>query len=127
VNKKRKQENNVQEEAATAKPVEVGAVWSGPMPVNRKSLPGPVGMNFALHAGHFTVNPNQTVPASTSITSRAPSLRFFSGARMGNYALQSAQPTTPVRIDQKPKTPSAPSPTPSQLGLVLPIHFGREQ
>src|ERR1019366_8782080 len=39
VNKKRRQDHNILDQASVAKPVEVGAVWSNPVPVNRTGGP----------------------------------------------------------------------------------------
>ena len=87
VNKKRMQDNNVLDQAGSGKPVDVGAVWSEPAPQDRKrsgagSLPG---NDSVLHAGHFTVDPGQLVAASKTTAFRAPSLRFFFGARVGDH------------------------------------------
>jgi penicillin-binding protein 2 len=56
VNKKRKQEKNILEQAATEKPVEVGAVWSDPQPVGRRHARGTSEIS-AVHAGHFFLDP----------------------------------------------------------------------
>jgi len=56
VNKKRKQEKNILDEAGATKPVEVGAVWSTPAPPGRNRAAAP-WQNSVLHAGHFLVNP----------------------------------------------------------------------
>ncbi|HZP05171.1 MAG TPA: penicillin-binding protein 2 [Terracidiphilus sp.] len=62
VNKKRREMNNVLQQAGATKPVEVGAVWSDPVPVGQK---GNGATAFAMHAGHFFVDPT---PASSSAT-----------------------------------------------------------
>ena len=56
VNKKRKADRNVLDEASVSKPVEVGAVWSTPAPQGRKRSDGS-GQASVLHAGHFFVDP----------------------------------------------------------------------
>ncbi|MGA2671666.1 MAG: penicillin-binding protein 2 [Terracidiphilus sp.] len=56
VNKKRKQEKNILDQAGADKPVEVGAVWSEPKPAGRRHGGG-AGQEYVLHAGHFMVNP----------------------------------------------------------------------
>ena len=75
VNKKRKQDKNLLDQASLSKPVEMGAVWSEPVPQQaegkRPSSPGQggmnlSGMNFALHAGHFMVNPVRVDSISTA-------------------------------------------------------------
>jgi penicillin-binding protein 2 len=56
VNKKRRQEKNVLDQAGATKPVEVGAVWSTPAPQGRKHSGAP-WQDSILHAGHFLVDP----------------------------------------------------------------------
>jgi penicillin-binding protein 2 len=56
VNKKRRADHNVLDEASLSKPVEVGAVWSTPAPPGRKRTGSPAQVSV-LHAGHFTVDP----------------------------------------------------------------------
>jgi penicillin-binding protein 2 len=55
VNKKRRQEKNILEQAGADKPVEEGAVWSEPKPARRGHGGG--GQEYVLHAGHFLVHP----------------------------------------------------------------------
>ncbi|MGD0729629.1 MAG: penicillin-binding protein 2 [Terracidiphilus sp.] len=59
VNKKRKEEHNLLNEAGNGKPVEVGAVWSDPAPPRREPDGAPL-RDSVLHAGHFTVDPAPT-------------------------------------------------------------------
>jgi penicillin-binding protein 2 len=65
VNKKRKQERNVLDQAGASKPVEVGAVWSEPAPPGRRHG-GASWQDSVLHAGHFTVNPALEPASSTA-------------------------------------------------------------
>jgi penicillin-binding protein 2 len=89
VEKKRKQENNLQPvKAAVPAPTEVGAIWSTPAPAGKRA-----GEMERLHAGHYFVNSGQLVAHS----------------------------------GQNPKFPSVPLPTPSQLGVALPVRFGKGQ
>jgi hypothetical protein len=68
VNKKRKQDHNVLDQAAVDKPVEVGAVWSDPAPFGRKkSARSPMAASV-MHAGHYFIDPPRT-PAPTSTAS----------------------------------------------------------
>ncbi len=75
VNKQRKLEKNVLQQAGAAKPVEVGAVWSDPQPAGQDMVGTPTA---AVHAGHFYVDPDsQTGPvaaAPEALASGAPSL-----------------------------------------------------
>jgi len=42
------------------KPVEMGAVWSDPVPAGRRRTVLPVSWaGFCLHAGHFMVDPDR--------------------------------------------------------------------
>jgi penicillin-binding protein 2 len=66
VNKKRKAENNVVNQASLGKPVEMGAVWSEPD--GRKHSHASV-----LHAGHFMVDPGP-LTAARSLASSQPRL-----------------------------------------------------
>ncbi|HUA91083.1 MAG TPA: penicillin-binding protein 2 [Terracidiphilus sp.] len=54
VNKMRRAENNVLNQAGAVKPVEVGAVWTDPEPAGKK---GNGTEATALHGGHFFVDP----------------------------------------------------------------------
>ncbi|MFY9852900.1 MAG: penicillin-binding protein 2 [Terracidiphilus sp.] len=56
VNKKRRADHNVLDEASLSKPVEVGAVWSTPAPLGHKR-PGSPEQISVLHAGHFMISP----------------------------------------------------------------------
>lgn len=56
VNKQRRADHNVLDEASLSKPVEVGAIWSTPAPPGRKGS-GERRQVSVLHAGHFMVNP----------------------------------------------------------------------
>jgi penicillin-binding protein 2 len=69
VNKKRKQENNVLDQAGANKPVEVGAVWSDPAPAGQnKSHAARQQMQAStLHAGHFFIDlPQVASPRSVA-------------------------------------------------------------
>jgi penicillin-binding protein 2 len=74
VNKKRRKEDNLTNQASLGKPVEVGAIWSDPAPAGSKrsgtaSLPG---QDSVLHAGHFMVDPGP-LPGPTAVaTSQFP-------------------------------------------------------
>jgi penicillin-binding protein 2 len=70
VNKKRKADNNVIEQASLGKPVEMGAVWS--VPDGRKHS-NASGRASVLHAGHFMVDPGP-ISAVRSLASRQSSL-----------------------------------------------------
>ena len=75
VNKKRMRDHNVLDQASLGKPVEMGAVWSDPVPAGRRrhgaaSLPG---QDSVLHAGHFMVDPGPLTPAR-NVASSLPSL-----------------------------------------------------
>ena len=70
VNKKRRQDHNLLQQAGENKPVEVGAVWSAPeVP---PSLQGPgrkqVPPEDELHAGHFFIDPAESTKALASRT-----------------------------------------------------------
>ena len=134
VNKHRKQDKNVLDEAAIAKPVEMGAVWSDSQPNGAKQPVRPelAGMDYSLHAGHFPIN----VPASSASTPSAPlplggksapkpgsnlgapSLRRFPVARVGEHEPQPAR-----HLPSKEPV----YPNPSQLGLALPVSFGKDE
>jgi penicillin-binding protein 2 len=61
VNKKRRQDHNLLEQAGSKAPVEVGAVWTAP------SLPDPgqkqIPEGDILHAGHYFIDPARTAQA----------------------------------------------------------------
>jgi penicillin-binding protein 2 len=61
VNKKRKADQNVLDQASLSKPVEIGAVWSTPAPSGRKGS-SHSGSASVLHAGHFMVDPGPFTP-----------------------------------------------------------------
>jgi penicillin-binding protein 2 len=77
VNKKRRLENNVLNQAEMNKPVEVGAVWSEPAPVGRKHS----GRDSVLHAGHFMVDPGPTASPKALATGWVPSWLLASPLR----------------------------------------------
>jgi penicillin-binding protein 2 len=72
VTKQRKMEHNLNADAAPAKPVEVGAIWTTPAPAahNSRQAAGDV-----LHGGHFFVTPGQ--PAKALGTSLFPAPAWF--------------------------------------------------
>jgi penicillin-binding protein 2 len=70
VNKKRKLENNVVNQASLGKPVEMGAVWSEP---DGRTHSNASRHASVLHAGHFMVDPGP-LPAAKSLASRQSSL-----------------------------------------------------
>jgi penicillin-binding protein 2 len=70
VNKKRKQDKNVLDQAAVDKPVEVGAVWSDPAPAGRKKSTARSPMEASvMHAGHFFLDPPRTTPPTATASS----------------------------------------------------------
>jgi penicillin-binding protein 2 len=70
VNKKRKAENNVVNQASLGKPVEMGAVWSEP---DGRRHPKASQQASVLHAGHFMVDPGP-LSAARSLASHQSSL-----------------------------------------------------
>jgi penicillin-binding protein 2 len=68
VNKKRRQDHNLLEQAGSKAPVEVGAVWSAPAAPG----PGQVPEDDDLHAGHYLIDPAQTAKTLASRQSRLP-------------------------------------------------------
>jgi penicillin-binding protein 2 len=72
VEKQRRMEHNLRMDAPPDKPVEVGAVWSGPQPAKRT---GKAEENIALHGGHFYVNPR--VPSQSLATGVSRNHLFF--------------------------------------------------
>jgi penicillin-binding protein 2 len=58
VNKERRRDHNLLQQAGETKPVEVGAVWSAPAPPSGD--PGEPAQADALHSGHFFVDPGAT-------------------------------------------------------------------
>jgi penicillin-binding protein 2 len=73
VNKKRRQDKNVLDQATLSQPVEVGAVWSVPAPPVSRKRSGAHSEESVLHAGHFMVDPGPLLPASV-VASAQPSL-----------------------------------------------------
>jgi penicillin-binding protein 2 len=75
VNKQRRLEKDVLQQAGASNPVEVGAVWTDPQPSARS---GAGSQRASLHAGHFFVDPNsQTGPmaaAPRALASGTPAL-----------------------------------------------------
>jgi membrane peptidoglycan carboxypeptidase len=94
VNKKRMQDKNILDQAGSGKPVEMGAIWSEPAPPHSRHTSSQQQASV-LHAGHFTINPVQMIAASKTTAFRAPSLRLFSGARVGNHEPQLSTLDTP--------------------------------
>jgi penicillin-binding protein 2 len=88
VNKKRKQDNNILEQAATDKPVEVGAIWSEPQPTVRGHAHA-TGQQNAIRAGHFFLDPGPAPAPKALASGRIPlpawmmsvPLRFKEGQR----------------------------------------------
>jgi penicillin-binding protein 2 len=88
VNKKRKQDKNILEQASADKPVEVGAVWSEPQPAVRGRAHA-AGQENALHAGHFFLDPGPAPAPKALASGRIPlpawlmsmPLRFKEGQR----------------------------------------------
>ncbi|MGA2809746.1 MAG: penicillin-binding protein 2 [Terracidiphilus sp.] len=89
VNKQRTQDKNVLDQAAVSKPVEVGAVWSDPAPLNRKHSGSPA-QDSVLHAGHFTVFP-AAFPAPAAATQAVAVSRFPLPAWLLNSPLRFRQ------------------------------------
>lgn len=79
VNKIRKQNHNVLEQAGTTKPVEVGALWSAPAPDPDPKHPSEQAEEV-LHSGHFIVQPTATAAAVAS--------RFTPGSLFGALPLR---------------------------------------
>jgi penicillin-binding protein 2 len=75
VNKQRRLEKDVLQQAGASNPVEVGAVWTDPQPSARSAAGS---QRASLHAGHFFVDPNsQTGPmaaAPRALASGTPAL-----------------------------------------------------
>jgi len=88
VNKKRRQEKNILDQAGAGKPVEVGAVWSTPAPEGHNS-PNAPWRESVLHAGHFLVDPS--LPAAAGLASGANPKALASG-RLPLPAWLSASP-----------------------------------
>ena len=77
VNKKRQQDHNILDRASVSKPVEVGAIWSDPPPVDRKRHPA-ADQAEVLHGGHFFVDPGQAKKAVA--TGLAPLPAWFTAS-----------------------------------------------
>ncbi len=58
VNKVRRRDHNILQQAGTTKPVEVGGLWSTPAPAGGSHHPA--GADEVLHAGRFPVTPSTT-------------------------------------------------------------------
>ena len=67
VNKQRRLEHNVLQQAGASKPIEMGAVWSESRPRGR-SRSGAIEEDAELHAGHFFIDPGpfDSRPANSS-------------------------------------------------------------
>ena len=67
VNKQRRLEHNVLQQAGATKPIEMGAVWSESRPRGR-SRSGAIEEDAELHAGHFFIDPGpfDSRPANSS-------------------------------------------------------------
>ncbi len=63
VNKQRMKENNILQQAGTGKPVEMGAVWSEPVPAGQKSRHAGATQSARLRGGHFPLFPAPLTPA----------------------------------------------------------------
>lgn len=74
VNKMRREDHNVLQQAGTTKPVEVGAVWSTPAPVDPKHPQEHA--SDVLHAGHFFVNPTESATALAGALPGRPPTRL---------------------------------------------------
>jgi len=72
VNKKRKQEHNLMEQAGTDKPVEMGAVWSDPLPAGHRHAGTAPWQESVLHAGHFIINPHVAAAGPKALSSGYP-------------------------------------------------------
>ena len=74
VNKKRRQDHNLLQQAGENKPVEVGAVWSAP--AGPDSQPGAkqsqAPEDDVLQAGHFFIDPAETAKALASKQATLP-------------------------------------------------------
>jgi penicillin-binding protein 2 len=74
VNKKRKQDHNVLDEAGESKPVEVGAIWSAPAPAGRKRT-DPAGRTAeasVFQGGHFFIHPARMAVPQSIASGRLP-------------------------------------------------------
>jgi penicillin-binding protein 2 len=71
VNKKRRQDHNLLQQAGENKPVEVGAVWSAPAGPGSQpgTKPRPAPEDDVLQAGHFLIDPAETARTLASRTS----------------------------------------------------------
>jgi len=68
VNKQRREEHNVLNQAAEAKPVEMGAVWSESQPANRNRRGGRDNPQLSqLHGSHFLIFPTPMAVASSQL------------------------------------------------------------
>jgi penicillin-binding protein 2 len=84
VNKRRREDHNLMQQAGATKPVEVGAVWSTPAPGDSRHHPEQADV---LHSAHFFVTPSDPAaavrvkPASFSSLMDALPLRWKEGLR----------------------------------------------
>jgi penicillin-binding protein 2 len=76
VNKQRAKDKNILDQAGDSKPVEVGAIWSGPtpQPASGKQM---VYSATAFHAGHFFISPG---PGPSAVASGNLPLPVWLGA-----------------------------------------------
>ncbi|HET6207241.1 MAG TPA: hypothetical protein VFD98_10560, partial [Terracidiphilus sp.] len=83
VNKKRRQDHNLLQQAGENKPVEVGAVWSAPAGPDSQpgTKPRQTPQDDVLQGGHFWVDPAETANVLASRTS-LPSLPGAGPKRM---------------------------------------------
>jgi penicillin-binding protein 2 len=72
VNKKRRQDHNLMQQAGTTKPVEVSEIWSTPAPPDPKHPSSE--SDDVLHLGHFLVSPSETAAAIAGRQATAESL-----------------------------------------------------
>ena len=82
VDKQRKKDHNLMEQAGGNKPVEVGAVWSEPEPTGRRQSGGASqpAETSALHAGHFFLNPDPAVGSKALASGRLPLPAWFTAS-----------------------------------------------
>jgi penicillin-binding protein 2 len=81
VNKQRREEHNVLNQAAPATPVEMGAVWSESEPASRNQRGGGGNPRLGqLHGGHFLISPTPMSVASSQlpVPARLPAPRTAS-------------------------------------------------
>jgi hypothetical protein len=71
VNKKRRADHNIVNQASLEKPVEMRAIWSEPAPSGRKRS-NVSERDSALHAGHFMVDPGPFGSAKSLASGQLP-------------------------------------------------------